>query len=387
MNESFEKPEKKDKVEKPVEGITHRIAKESANPQIVDQLLEMSPSTLQSLLIMIARERTRLKSPADILNEYESKESFFRPSDFDQLSLLRLQELQLRQLSEFEPIHTAQVVPQGINAVLTAVSQDISLPTIRNSEVAGDPTISLAIEASHRRRENKGMVVNLATSQHVLRMQPFDKEKGYMQHFLLLGLCTAGKSAERFEFLYDALRKHIKSNLDILATMNMNGYHINDIEVLLSDMSIIEQIIDFKQADRAEINRNSLNPDFKLFDYLHVNLPDVTSGPDELSDESLEEAGILDRKGVVTKMDQEILLPLKQEYQNIKFGFELSRKGGLGYYDKSCFHIFGTNDSGEKIQLCDGGRVNWTAKLLNDRKELCVISGMGTELIHKLFRV
>ena len=277
-------------------------------------------------------------------------------------------------------------MPQGVNSVLTSLSQDASLSTTRNSEVAGDPTMSLTIESALRRKHNKDTVVNLATSQHVLRMQPFDKSKGYMQHFLLLGLCTAGKSTERFEFIYSTLKKHIEAHLDIFIAMNEEGYHINNIEVLLSDISIIEQIINYKQADRKEINKNSLNQDFDLFKYLNVDLPDVIYDIGQVNDQKLEEAGILNKKSTITKMDNGVSLPLREKYKNIKFGFELSRKAGLGYYDKNCFHIFGTNNKGERIQLSDGGRVNWAAKLLTDRKELCVISGMGTELIHKLFK-
>jgi hypothetical protein len=369
------------------EGIIKRIVRESGNSKLVEEINSLQNSTYQSLLILSSEDKTSLKSPSQLFSEYSDKQEFFRPSDFSQEELL---EFQLQQFSvlkgKFKTIETSPINPQGINSVLTSISQNVSLTTTRNSEVAGDPTTALALEAALLRRKSPESRIDLATSQKVLRMQPFEKDKGYMQHFLLLGLCTAGKSNERFSFLYEAIIKHIEAQLDIFISMNSNGFEINQLEVLLSDISIVEQILELSSGDRNQINRNSLNPDFSLFDFLYISLPENITSSHEISDEELVEAGILDKRKVLERMESLVLKPLRVKYPSIRFGFELSRKAGLGYYDKTCFHIFGVNKDGQKIQLSDGGRVNWTAKLLGDRKELCVISGMGTELIYKFFK-
>ena len=49
-----------------------------------------------------------------------------------------------------------------------------------------------------------------------------------------------------------------------------------------------------------------------------------------------------------------------------------------GYLDV-CFHIHATTPSGQRLELVDGGAVNWTQKLLSNAKERLVISGIGSE--------
>ena len=50
-----------------------------------------------------------------------------------------------------------------------------------------------------------------------------------------------------------------------------------------------------------------------------------------------------------------------------------------GYYRDFRVQVYATNDSDEELFLVDGGLTDWTARLLNDRKEICMTSGMGTE--------
>ena len=43
------------------------------------------------------------------------------------------------------------------------------------------------------------------------------------------------------------------------------------------------------------------------------------------------------------------------------------------------FQIFVKDSTGSDVFLVDGGFTDWTQKLLSDRKERLLISGMGTE--------
>ena len=53
------------------------------------------------------------------------------------------------------------------------------------------------------------------------------------------------------------------------------------------------------------------------------------------------------------------------------------------YYDLLQFKVFLRRDD-QAIDLADGGPVDWTRRLLSDRKERSFISGIGLELVHKL---
>ncbi len=55
------------------------------------------------------------------------------------------------------------------------------------------------------------------------------------------------------------------------------------------------------------------------------------------------------------------------------------RQTGRGYYVWAGFQINVKDPEGREWFLIDGGFTNWTEKLMSDRKEKLLISGMGTE--------
>ncbi|MDD9901540.1 MAG: hypothetical protein OXT65_11210 [Alphaproteobacteria bacterium] len=66
----------------------------------------------------------------------------------------------------------------------------------------------------------------------------------------------------------------------------------------------------------------------------------------------------------------------KVEALGTTYNFEEKRPSGNGYYNRLSFHIDVTKN-GRKINLVDGGMVDWTAKLLSNKKERLFISGIG----------
>ena len=54
------------------------------------------------------------------------------------------------------------------------------------------------------------------------------------------------------------------------------------------------------------------------------------------------------------------------------------RAGGRGYYRDVCFKVNALAD-GAVVEIGDGGFTDWTARLLNDAKERCLISCLSTE--------
>jgi hypothetical protein len=43
------------------------------------------------------------------------------------------------------------------------------------------------------------------------------------------------------------------------------------------------------------------------------------------------------------------------------------------------FHVHATHPSGERIELVDGGVVDWTQRLLGNAKERLITSGLGSQ--------
>lgn len=84
-------------------------------------------------------------------------------------------------------------------------------------------------------------------------------------------------------------------------------------------------------------------------------------------------------------LNTELLDALRAKHPQVKFKFNLHRLTGLGYYQGPCFHLKLKNKAGKKFMLADGGFVNWTQQLLNDKKERLLTSAIGIELMARQF--
>ena len=65
------------------------------------------------------------------------------------------------------------------------------------------------------------------------------------------------------------------------------------------------------------------------------------------------------------------------------FGTPPARTQGIGYYRSAAFKIKVADASRER-EVGDGGFTGWTAALLADAKERCLISCMATEQLTQL---
>lgn len=116
--------------------------------------------------------------------------------------------------------------------------------------------------------------IHISTSGRVLRLQPFDKSKGYMQHFNLFALCSGGPNrSEMGGFAIPSLQKHIATLLNTISVLHREGYKSSDITVKVSDMRFLDQLIEAIKLSREDVLRNSLNDDFDLFTEYQVQFP------------------------------------------------------------------------------------------------------------------
>ena len=378
--------------EKPSGQIHEKMEEKSGVPNLSEILAEKPLRELNPIFVKAFRERAAKRNPNEILSDYELKKEFYGVSSIDQRELIKLESAFYAVVPEkFDAVEVSPISPFGLNSVITKVSQDISLSTIRGSEVVSDPTTPLALECATRRKQmlvnddTRMNLVNLATTQRVLRLQPFDKDKGYMQHFSLFGLCSGGRDQGKESFMIDSTIEHISVWLDLVRHLKSNGHSFNNISVNLSDIKVLEQLITTLSIPREEINKNSLNEDFDFFKEYNIGLPREVASMQEIETEILERYGLGNMISYLTALEQRILQPLREKYPEVHFCFDFARKAGLGYYQKACFHIFASNSEGRNIQLADGGSVDWLEKLLSSKKERAITSGFGAELIQKLF--
>jgi hypothetical protein len=224
----------------------------------------------------------------------------------------------------FEPLALSPVCPLGASSAVSTVDQNWAIATARNSEVVSDSTNVLALECAVRRRallraDPKSITpVHLATSHRLLRAQRYQNPKA-VPHFSAFALCSAGRDQGSLHFEISTLGLHIRFYLTGL--------------------------------------RSFLGPDTPL----RVSITDFAANARDVL------------------LETQLLAPIRSEFANVDCEMDDRRTGGRGYYRDICFHIHATTPAEDRIELVDGGSVDWTQRLLSNAKERLVISGIGSE--------
>jgi hypothetical protein len=305
--------------------IVERIEREAGIPGLVSILAEhLSPTDLQSLLLEVYRIRSSRIQPSTVLADFESNR-FVQFSVASPISLLRWEQIAFSHLPrEFKPVALSPVCPFGTNSVVAPVDQNWAVTTARNTEVVSDSTNVLALECSVRRREllrvnpKSSDPVHLAVSQRLLRAQRYESPES-VAHFSSFALCSAGRDQGNMQFELSALGLHI-------------CFYLRSLQAFLG-------------------------PGVPL----HVSVADLSSN------------------SRVELIETRLLSVIRSEFDHVDCVFDEHRTRGRGYYVDLCFHIHATATTGRRLELVDGGSVNWTQRFLSNAKERLVISGIGSE--------
>ncbi len=296
---------------------------------------DLSPTDLQSLLLEVYRQRAEQQTPASVLAHYE-RSRFARPSSVAPAELLAIDRLAFECADPlFEPLELAPVCPLGTSSAVADVDQDKAVSTSRNSEVVSDSTNVLALECALRRRayarspQTRQQRVRLCASHRLLRPQLFSGPASFA-HFRLFALCTAGCSEADYGFERDAFAEQLRFYLDFFAALPAIGYQLEQVRVQITDLE-------------GEKHPRDLPGD--------------------------------------------IMAVLAEEFPRVEWVSDPERSAGRNYYSGLCFAIYATNRAGAEHFLVDGGFTKWTQKLLSNRKERLLISGIGSERLCAEFGV
>ncbi len=314
--------------------IIERISREAGIDALVETLAtQLSPTDLQSLLIGVYRRRAEALTPRDILHQYQHNR-FVQPAQASPIAQLDFARLAYALLPPgFEPIELSPVTPLGTCSVVSTVSQNVVVPTIRNTEACSDATNVLAIECARRRqqilRDNPRATdrVKLGTSHRQLRAQKFEGPASF-QHFSIFTLCTAGRDEGSFKFETEALLEQVDFYVRLLDKAGELGYTIKDIRVSITALD--ERRVDTLQAS--------------------------------------------------------VIDALSAKHPHIRVQFDQDRQSGRRYYTDTCFTIHAVNPAGDDLLLVDGGLTTWTQQLLSNRKERLMTSGLGSERLCACFK-
>lgn len=356
---------------------------------IMDSLIQIPWSDLQSFFLELFKRRVQNVSVSDILHQYEQND-FVCPCDIDQRTLIEMDNIILKSIpSNFDAIEIAPVNPIGLNSVMSSISQKNILTTIRNTEVVADNTTVLALEAVKRRRkiqnESNENEVNLCGIHRLLRTNRFPSENKFTQHFKMLSLVSAGRVQNWINFEIASMKQHIKNHLNVLLELNQHWFLCEKISVAISDMRILESILQIYNISREQLQQHTNNRWFDLFDSYSISIPkehrNIPSWNNILPD------SLWIQIGGISLMLKYILEPLWIEYPEIDFYLDFNRIAGIGYYNTFSYKIQAHNSKGDKYPLVDWWFVDWSQKLLQNKKERMLVSWFGSEFFCRNFRL
>jgi len=315
------------------EKITNRIIGKAKMPELLEALTSrISLSDLQSLLLEVYQRRIKTLSPRHLLEQY-TQNRFVQMSKMDPRTLVEFDRLAYSILpQDFEVVELSPVCPLGTNSIIAPVDQNNALTTIRNTEVVADSTNVLALECARRRRkwlhdkEERQTTVKLCASHRLLRTQVFDSPDAF-PHFQVFGLCTAGRDAGSLMFETESLSEHIDFYIRLLKAAIELRKKINALRVVVL-----------------------------------------------LYDESWTET-----------IQQRVIASLAEKHPGTKFDVS-SVTEKQTYYQGARFQIYAEDEKGTDYFLVDGGFTDWTQKLLSNKKERLLISGLGSERLLVCFQ-
>ncbi|MBO0823968.1 MAG: hypothetical protein J2P27_08930 [Actinobacteria bacterium] len=187
-----------------------RVLRTLGGMGVVTSLASLSGADFTSVMLEIARRRAARETPSSVLRRYRG-DRFVQPAETSWHRIRSAEDRLAAHLpSGTELVTLPPLAPLGTHAVLGPMSQDKVVTAMRACEVAADPTNALALEAAVRRRDaGPRGTVRLAAFQRVVRaLLP---TPGFLPHFSLLGLVTAGRDDGGHRFEREAVAEHVRS--------------------------------------------------------------------------------------------------------------------------------------------------------------------------------
>jgi hypothetical protein len=359
--------------------IVERIAAGIGIPDLLPAISDdIGMTDLQSLLMHVYRARTAKSGVPDLRRGAER--GLMAASKVDGRLLHQLDGTAFQIAHEFDALELSPVGPLGLNHVLGGIDQNNVLTTIRNAEVLGDPTTALALECWRRRKglaSRKGQeVVRLCCSQRLIRLQPF--KPGFTPHFRLFALVSAGRDSGSHAFEIQHLGEHIHFYLRFFEALNKQGFSFREPLVEISDTAVVEALLsqagvsleELRQSVRAHL----LGGSERFLAERGIRLPEAIEDPARELPGSVPHFRL-------ARLKTELIDKLRTEFPEAQFRFNLARLEGLSYYQGVCLRISPIAPDGNRYAVTDGGFTNWTARLLEDRKERLLATGIGSEFV------
>jgi len=299
--------------------ITDRVLTQLGDEKLIEKLLALPKPDLNSFLLELFREQANNNTPAGILKAYQLNR-FTVPSELDPVAYYRLEIdfLLLAQQHNFHAVLLSPSAPFASSSVFGCVDQNNVVSAARGTEILSDPTNMLSIIIAENIKNKKidyCAPLHYCTTARVLRAQTFPAKKGYYSHFGIFSIVSSGKDRGSYACEKELLARQLAYYNELF------------IEKYNAKLSVVLQ----------------------------------------------KRRGYADGDGFFNSMAELV----KTELPGARISFDLDHDDN-NYYKGINYKIYMEKDGGI-IELGDGGFVDWTQKMLSNKKERCLISGIGLD--------
>jgi hypothetical protein len=360
----------------------------------LDHLLASVPSNdLTTLLLHAHRVRASARTFRELRDATE-RQPMLRASAADARRLHAFDAALFDTAAHHDAVALAPVSPLGA-AACAGIDPNHALATLRLGEIAADPTAGLALEATRRRKAGTRAPIHLVASQRVLRMNPIGNIPGFSPHFQLAALASYQRSARAADD--DALERallaaHVATWADLFAALPARGFRISrapgSVRVVFADVRLTRAALVARNANPDALARQAVvHRPTSAADALaaaHIDLPRAV--PAAALASTVAALGLpRSAQSLAAALVDELAAPLARSHPHVPVAFDLARIQGLTYDAGPCLQLHIRHDDGRDFNIGDGGALTWLGALLDDRRERMVTTGIGAELLAKLF--
>ncbi len=308
--------------------IIQKVLDRTGHPELLRVLTDLSGSELNSLLLEVFHKKTETTSAPQLLRNYQ-RNRFVKPADLPVLALKKTEYdlLKIFNASSFEPNELSPVTALGSCSVVAPADQSKILSALRGTEVLADGTNAMALHISDLKKRSCWVPkfpsdkIRLATIQRHVRTQPITG-KGFTPHFKIGCFATSGVDTGNLMFEKESMLEHVQ----LMKRIFEEYYKVDRLSVRL--------VCRPGYPDSFELAKAVEN-------YLSTHISDI-------------------RLDIVDRPEHHTAY-----YRGLQYKVDIQWKD-------------------QTFEIGDGGFVDWTQQLLQNKKERLLISGFGFEFMHRI---
>ena len=302
-----------------MDAITERILTQLGDKDLIAKLLALPKPDLTSLLMRLFRGQAGATRPSEVLKAFESNR-FCVPSEFDPAAYhaMEAEWLTLAKKLRIQPVLLSPAAPLGSCSTFGCVDQNNVVSAVRGVEILADPTNMLAIYAAGQLKSkavDNETPLHYCTTARVLRTQVFPAMRGFYAHFGIFCMVSSGKDG---------------------------GSYGCEKSLLVRQLSYYKALLIEKYGAKLSVVLR-------------------------------KRQGYSDGDGFFERMAEVI----RQELSDVPLAFDLEHEDNA-YYKGANFKLFMEQDDG-KMEIGDGGFVDWMQQMTGSKKQRCLISGISLD--------